>query len=65
MCVCVCVCVCVGVCGGEGRCTIFMLVPDMVKLIFEQVEVLSNTARLSIPTCHIVRSFVRKHFDPN
>ena len=35
-----------------------MLVPDLVKLISEQLEVFTSTTRLPVPTCHIMRSFV-------
>ena len=38
---------------------------DMVKLISEQLKVFTSTTRLLIPTLHIMRSFVCKHFNPN
>ena len=38
-----------------------MLVPDMVKLISEQLKVFITTTRLLVPTT----SFVCKHFNPN
>ena len=40
----------------------FMLVPSMVKQISVQLEFFT---RLPILTCHIMRSFVCKHFNPN
>ena len=49
----------------EGSFFTFMLVPDMVKLIPEQLKVFTYTTRLLISTSHIMRSFICKYFDPN
>ena len=37
----------------------------MVMLICEQLKVFTSTTRLPVPTCHIMRSFVCEHFNPN
>ena len=42
-----------------------MLVLGMVKLISEQLKVFASTTRLPVPTCHIMKSFICKHFNPN
>ena len=49
----------------EGSFFTFVLVPDMVKLISEQLKVFTSTTRLPVPTCHKMRSFIYKHFNPN
>ena len=49
----------------RGEFFTFMLVPDMVKLISEQLKVFTSTTMLPTPTCHIMRSFVCKYFYPN
>ena len=46
---------------GGGGGVIFMLVPDMIKLISEQLKVFTSAIRWPIPTCHIMRSFDCKH----
>ena len=50
---------------NRGEFVTFMLVPDMVKLMSEQLEVFTNVIRWPIPACHIMRSFVCKHLDSN
>ena len=50
---------------NRGEIFTFMLVPDMVKLISEQLKVFTSTTRLPVLTRHIMRSFVCKHFNPN
>ena len=37
----------------------------MVKLISEQLNVFTSITRLPVPTWHIMRRFVCKHFNPN
>ena len=49
----------------KGSFFTFMLVPDMVKLIYEPLKVFTSTTMLPVPTCHTQRSFVCKHFNPN
>ena len=43
---------------NRGEFVTFMLVPDMVKLISEQLKVFTSAIRWLIPTCHIMRSFL-------
>ena len=45
----------------EGSFFTFMLVPDMVKLIFEQLKVFTSTTRLIVPLASWEEIFTRVH----
>ena len=40
---------------NRGEFFTFTLVPDMSKLISEQLKVFTSTTRLPVPTCHIMK----------